>query len=68
MTTFEASQVMRYLTGADLERPGGFEPTISTVATSRDAGLRHDRMAQAAGLEPAIIRLTVGGRQPTSVA
>ena len=50
-----------------LERQAGFEPTISTMARLCDTGLRYCRMAQGAGIEPAMFCLTGRRQQPTLV-
>ena len=50
-----------------LERQVGLEPTISTMARLRDAGLRYCRMAQGAGIEPAMFCLTGRRQQPALV-
>ena len=50
-----------------LERQAGFEPAISTLARLRDTGLRYCRMAQGAGIEPAMFCLTGRRQQPALV-
>ena len=50
-----------------MERQAGFEPAISTLARLRDTGLRYCRMAQGAGIEPAMFCLTGRRQQPALV-